>query len=80
MLASHLDLLLLFFKEAAGTPWRFLKLTNCCLVDLTDVTLAFEDASSKIVEVVTVADVDAEKHVDDSWCRFGHKAKSLFGL
>ena len=35
------------------------KLTNCCLVDLTDVTLAFEDANSKIVEVVTVADVDA---------------------
>ena len=54
------------------TPWRFLKLTNYCLVDLTDVTLAFEDASSKIVEVVTVADVDAEKHVDNSWCRFDH--------
>ena len=29
-----------------------------------------EDANSKLVEVVTVADVDAEKHVDDSWCRF----------
>ena len=36
------------------------------LVDLTDVTLAFEDADSKIVEVVTVADVDAEERVDDS--------------
>ena len=35
-------------------------------------TLVFEDANSKIVEVVTVADVDAEKHVDDCWCRFGH--------
>ena len=46
--------------------------THSCLVDLTDVTLAFEDASSKIVEVVTVADVDAEKHIDNSWCRFGH--------
>ena len=35
-------------------------------------TLAFEDANSKLVDLVTVADVDAEKHVDDSWCRFGH--------
>ena len=43
-------------------------------------TLAFEDANSKLVEVVTVADVDAEKHVDDSWCRFGQKAKFLFRL
>ena len=48
-------------------------------------TLACEDANSKLVEVVTVADVDAEKHVDDSlvqiWkLRFGHKAKLLFRL
>ena len=35
-------------------------------------TLACEDAKSKLVEVVIVADVDAEKHIDDSWCRFGH--------
>ena len=28
-------------------------------------TLASEDANSKLVEVVTVADVDDEKHVDD---------------
>ena len=41
-------------------------------------TLAFEDA--KLVKVVTVADVDAEKNVDDSWCRFGHKAKFWFSL
>ena len=27
-------------------------------------TLAFEDGNSKLVEVVTVADHDAEKHVD----------------
>ena len=27
------------------------------------------------VEVVTVADVYAEKHVGDSWCRFSHKTK-----
>ena len=41
-------------------------------------TLAFEDAISKFVEVFTVADVDAEKHVDTSlvqiWnLKFGHK-------
>ena len=38
-------------------------LTDCCLVNLIDVTLAFEDANSKLVEVVTVADVDSEDHV-----------------
>ena len=31
-------------------------LTNSCLVNLIDVTLACEDAYSKLVEVVTVAD------------------------
>ena len=31
-----------------------------------DVTLACEGASSKLVEVVTVADVNAEKRFDDS--------------
>ena len=41
-------------------------LTNSCLVDLIDTTLACEDANSKLVEVVTVADVDAGKRVDDS--------------
>ena len=35
------------------------------LVDLTDVTLAFEDANSKLLDVVSVADVDAEERVDD---------------
>ena len=34
-------------------------LTDCRLVNLIDVTLACEDANSKIDEVVTVADVDA---------------------
>ena len=48
-------------------------------------TLAFEDASSKIVEVVTVADVDAEKHVDDRlmqiWkLKFGFKINFLYRL
>ena len=34
-------------------------LTNSCLVNLIDVTLGFKDANSKLVEVVTVADVDS---------------------
>ena len=42
-------------------------------------TLACEDANSKLVEVVTVADVDAEDYVGNSlliWeLTFGHKAK-----
>ena len=33
-------------------------------------TLACEVANSKLVEVVTIADVDAEKRVDDSLFRF----------
>ena len=41
-------------------------LTNSCLVDLTDLTLAFEDTKSKLLDVVSVADVDAKEHVDDS--------------
>ena len=47
-------------------------LTNSCLIKLIDVTLAFEDANSKFVEVVTVADVDvdAEKR-GNSWQQFG---------
>ena len=38
-------------------------LTDSCLVNLIDVTLACEDANSKLAEVVTVADVDTEDHV-----------------
>ena len=43
-------------------------------------TLACEDASSKLVDVVTVADVDDEKRFDNSFMqiwklKFGHKAK-----
>ena len=57
-------------------------MTDCRLVNLIYVTLACEDANSKLVEVVTVADVDAEKHVDDSFVqiwklKFGHKVKFL---
>ena len=40
--------------------------TNSFLVDLIDVTLACEDAYSKLVEVVTVADVSDEDCVGNS--------------
>ena len=48
-------------------------------------SLACEDGNSKLVEVVTVVEVDDEKHVDNSlvqtWrVNFGHKVKFLFGL
>ena len=59
-------------------------LPNSCLVNLMDLTLACEDANSKLVEVVTVADVDSEDHVGNSlliWeLTFGHKAKLLFNF
>ena len=59
--------------------------TDSCLVNLIDVTLACEDAYSKLVEVVTVADVSDEDRVGNSllqiWkLRFGQKAKLLFNL
>ena len=59
--------------------------TDCCLVNLIDVTLACEDGNSKLVAVVTVVEVDDEKRVDNSlvqiWkVNFGHKVKFLFGL
>ena len=55
-------------------------LTHSCLENLIDVTLACEDAYSKLVEVVTVADVSGEDCVGNSllqiWkLRFGHIAK-----
>ena len=58
-------------------------LNNSCLVNLIDVSLACEDANSKLVEVVTVADADAEDHVGKSLLQiweltFGHKAKLFF--
>ena len=60
-------------------------LTNSCLVNLIDVTLACEDAYSKLVEIVAVADVSDEDRVGKSllqiWkLRFGHKALLLFRL
>ena len=58
-------------------------LTNCPLVNLINLTLACEDGNSKLVEVVTVANVDDEDRAGNSllqiWeLRFGHKAKLLF--
>ena len=60
-------------------------LTHCCLVNLIDVTLACKNANSKLVEVNTVADVDAEDNVGNSLLQiseltFGSKAKFLFRL
>ena len=58
-------------------------LTHSCLVNLIDVTLACEDASSKLVEVVTVADIDDENRVGNSLLQiwtFGPKATLLFRL
>ena len=48
-------------------------------------TLACEDANSKLVEVVTVANVDDEDHVGNSLLQiweltFGPKAKLLFRI
>ena len=40
--------------------------TDSGLVDLIDVTLVCEDANSKLVGVVTVADVDDEDRVGKS--------------
>ena len=60
-------------------------LTHCRLVNLIDVTLACEDGKSKLVEVVTVTDVDDEDRVGNSLFQiwkmiFSHKAKLLFRL
>ena len=54
--------------------------TLSCLVDLNDMTLACEDANSKLVDVVTVADEDrfGNHLLQISKQRFGQKAKLLF--
>ena len=54
-------------------------LTQSRLVNLIDVTLAYEDAYSKLTVVFTVADISDEDHVGNSLLhilklRFGHKA------
>ena len=60
-------------------------LTDSCLLDLIGVTLACEDAYSKLVEVATIADISDEDRVGNNllqiWkLRFGHKAYFLFRL
>ena len=67
------------------TPSLTDSLPNSRLVNLIDVTLAGDGDNSKLVEVVTVAHVDDEKHVDNSlvqiWkVKFGHKVKFLSRL
>ena len=57
-------------------------LTHSCLVNLIDVTLAFEDANSELVEVVSDAEVEGENHVGNIllhiWgLRLDHKAKEI---
>ena len=69
---SHSSLTL--FIRPKSDHWQYLSvthpltdsLTHSCLVNLIDVTLAFEDAYSKLVEVVTVADVSDEDRVGNS--------------
>ena len=56
-------------------------LTDCCLVNLIDVTLACEDANSKLVEVVSVAEDHVGNNLLQIWeLTFGSKAKLLFRL
>ena len=57
----------------------------CRLVNLIDVSLACDNANSKLVDIVTVADVDDEDLAGNSllqiWkLRFGQEAKLLSRL
>ena len=71
------------FIGLQSNHWQCLSETNSLthsphFVNLSDVTLACEDANSKLVEVVTVADVDDEDRDSNSllqiWkLRFDHK-------
>ncbi len=57
-------LILFVFIGPESDHWQCLSvthsLTHSCLVDLIDVTLGCEDAHSKLVEVVTVANASDE--------------------
>ena len=80
--------MLAIFIGPESDHWQCLSLTDSltdsCLVNLINVSLACEDGNSNLVEVVTVADVDAEDHVGNSlliWeLTFGHKTNLLFRL
>ena len=64
------------------TPSLPNSLTHSYLVNLIDVTLACEDANSKLVNVVTIADEDrvGNNLLQISKLRFGQKTKLLFRL
>ena len=84
---------MIFFIGPESDHWQCLSVTDslthslihCRSVNLIDVTLACEDVNSKLVEVVTVANVFDEDRVGNSllhtWeLRLGNKAKLLFRL
>ena len=80
-----MEILFFLFIGPESDHWLCLSVTHSCLVNLIDVTLVFEDGNSKLVEVVTVVDVDAEDNVGNSLLQiweltFGSKAKLLFRL
>ena len=56
-------LIIIIFIGPESDHWLCLSLTpslpNSCLVNLIDMTLACEDAHSKLIEVFTVADVES---------------------
>ena len=81
----HLIKALCIFIGPESDHWLTNWLTPWCLVNLIDATLACKDANSKLVEVVTVADVDAGNNVGNSLLQFwelmfGPKAKLSFRL
>ena len=71
----------MIFIGPESDHWQPLSLTDS-LTDLIDVTLACEDANSKLVEVVTVADGYrvGNNLLQILKLRFGQKAKLLFRL
>ena len=90
---SKVESLLFIFIGPESDHWECLSvthslthsLTDSCLVNLIDVTLACEDGNSKLVEVVIVVKVDDEKRVNNIFVQiwkvdFGHKVKFLFGI
>ena len=50
------------------------------MVDFTNVTLAFKDANSKLLDVVSVADFDAKECADDSLVMILKKSTLAKGL
>ena len=66
-----------FYRNRVRSPLSLTDILRLChLIDLIDVTLACEDPNSKLVEVVTVADVDINimmlrNMLTTVWCRFG---------